>query len=229
MSPPIKGQSWELADVKVLCVRAHGPGGLASKKSVKTLEDLKGHSGLPYLTGGSNPNGPGDIPVLCVNGLGGEAAMYATNADLVATIGADALLQLGIADYGKGMGWVSFDFVVPAAGLYPLHMVYEQGGACAGLEWATVASPTLAWDDVSRAWVNDSATTNSLVSYRSVTGLPTPTVKIVKEGGVYNIYYTGTLVSAPAVGGTCQAVPGAQSPYTVPTGAGPSMFYRTRN
>jgi hypothetical protein len=185
--------------------------------------------GMPYLMGGSSPNRPIHIPTVCVSGYAGEEQMYATNANLVGTIGADAQLQLGIADYGKGMGWISFDFVVPTPGLYPLYMVYEQGGGGAGLEWASVAPTSLAWDDVTRSLVNDGTAAGALRSYRTVTVQPAPVLQIVKEGGVWKIYYTGTLKSSATVGGTYDAVPGATSPYTVPTGAAPMMFYRSSN
>ncbi len=184
--------------------------------------------GLPYVLGGGSPATPITVPVVCVSGFGGEEQMWAT-AGLTASIGADAQLEIGLADYGKGMGWVDFGFYVPAPGLYPLHAVYMQGGGGAGLEWVTAYSDTLAFDDVRRVIVNDSSTTGSTMAYRAVTMTPTPTISVVKEGGVFKINYTGTLRSAATANGSYQPVVGATSPYTIPTGATPGMFYRSSN
>ncbi|HWQ90264.1 MAG TPA: PA domain-containing protein, partial [Clostridia bacterium] len=183
--------------------------------------------GLPYLLGGSSVTKPIHIPVLCVNGFGGEEAMWATNANLVATIGADAQQQLGIADYGKGMSWIDCSVVVPQPGLYPLHLTYWQGGGGAGLEWATAYSDTLAWDDVRRVLVQDTATAGALNGYRALTVQPTPTIKVVKQGAGWTIQFTGTLLSSQTANGTYAPVAGATSPYTVPTGSGAAKFYRS--
>lgn len=184
--------------------------------------------GLPYVLGGGTPATPITVPVVCVSGFGGEEQMWAT-AGLTASIGADAQLEIGLADYGKGMSWVDFGFSVPAPGLYPLHAVYMQGGGGAGLEWVTAYSDTLAWDDVRRVLVNDESTAGSIKGYRAVTVQPTPTISVVKEGGVSKIYYTGTLRAAATVNGSYQPVAGATNPYTIPTGAAPAMFYRSSN
>ncbi len=185
--------------------------------------------GLPYVLGGTTPSTPITVPVVCVSGFGGEEQMWATHPELVASIGADAQMQISIDDRGRGMGWTDFGFVVPAPGLYPLHLTYMQGGGGAGLEWATVYSDTLAFDEVRRVLVNDSLTPGSVDGYRRVTALPTPTIKVVNTGGVVKIYYTGILRAAATVTGDYQPVAGATSPYTVPTGAALRMFYRASN
>ena len=113
-------------------------------------------------------------------------AVYATNANLVATIGADAQLQLGLADYGKGMGWIDLDFIVPQPGLYPMHMVYMQGGGGAGLERVTPGYRTRSHGMTSAAWLmQDTPTVGSLNSYRKLTVIPTPTISAVEpDAGV---------------------------------------------
>lgn len=77
--------------------------------------------------------------------------------------------------------------------------------------------------------VNDVNTAGSINGYRVVTVQPTPAIKVVNEGGVVKVYYTGTLRAATTVDGTYQAVAGASSPYTVPTSAALRMFYRSSN
>ena len=155
--------------------------------------------------------------------------MWANNPDLVASIGADAQLEIGLDDRGKGMSWTDFSFVVPAPGLYPLHVLYEQGGGGAGLEWSCVYSDTLTSDDIRRVIVNDPTIAGSITSYRAVTVKPTPTISIARDAGGLKITYTGTLLASATVNGTYQAVAGASSPYTVPTGTAVRMFYRSSN
>ena len=124
------------------------------------------------------------------------------------------------------MGWINCSFVVPQPGLYPLHMVYMQGGGGAGLEWATAYADTLAWDDVRRILVQDTTTPGSINSYRALTVQPTPTVTLSNRAGVWKIVFTGMLMSSSTVNGTYVPVAGATSPYTIPTGPAPAQFYR---
>ncbi len=186
--------------------------------------------GLPYVLGGNTPDTPITIPVVCVNGFGGEEAMWATEG-LVATIGADANLQLGVADYGKGMGWIDVNFVVPQAGLYPIHVTHWQGGGGAGFEWVSVkfSNTLLADDPITRVLINDSSDASSILAYRAVTALPAPALQVVKDGAAWKIIFTGVLRAASTVNGSYDIVPGAASPYTIPTGAAGAMFYRASN
>jgi hypothetical protein len=54
----------------------------------------------------------------------------------------------------------------------------------------------------------------------------TPTLSVGKQGTSYVITYTGVLRSCATANGTYNPVSGASSPYTIPTGAAPMMFYR---
>ena len=49
------------------------------------------------------------------------------------------------------------------------------------------------------------------------------------QGGSWKIVYTGTLQSSVTANGTYEDVQGAASPYSIPTGSGPSLFLRARN
>ncbi len=83
------------------------------------------------------------------------------------------------------------------------------------------------YDAVSRTLVND--TTSSQKAYRAVTQLPRPTMSLSFQGGSWKIVYTGTLQSSVTANGTYEDVQGAASPYSIPTGSGPSLFLRARN
>jgi hypothetical protein len=62
-----------------------------------------------------------------------------------------------------------------------------------------------------------------------VTVQPAPTIGVTTVGGTVQIIYTGTLKSSSTPGGTYSDVPGATSPYTIPTGAAPQQYYRSAN
>ncbi len=182
--------------------------------------------GLPYVLGGNTPDTPVTIPVLCVNGFGGEEQDVWAQPGLVATIGRDAHLEIGIADYGKGMSWVNFDFVAPQDGLYPIHVLYEQGGGGAGFEWANVTAETLAMQGT-HTLINDINTPGSIMAYRAVTVQLPPALSIARAGADVVITFEGILQSATTVNGTYTDVTGATSPYTTPATGG-ARFYRAR-
>jgi hypothetical protein len=177
-------------------------------------------NGFPYRPSGTLTN-PITIPVLAVSGYNGDRDFWITNANLTATIGASQAIELGGADYGKGMGWVDFSVIVPSAGLYPLNVIYYNGGGGAGIEFASI-SPV----DGSRTLINDTSNPNALLAYQAVTATAKPTVSIGKLGNTLTITFTGKLQSSSTVNGGYTDVAGATNPYTVPNTTG-AQFYRT--
>jgi hypothetical protein len=73
----------------------------------------------------------------------------------------------------------------------------------------------------------DSAGKNYAYNYSFVVPGP-PAIIIGPQGGSWAITYTGTLCSSATVDGTYSPVPGASSPYSIPTGSAPNLFYRSR-
>ena len=177
--------------------------------------------GFPFVMNGTpTGNGKITIPALNVSGYKGDRALW-TNANLTASIGASQAIELGGADFGKGMGWINFSVTVPAAGLYPLNLIWYNGGGGAGIEFASYLP------DGTRILVNDASNPSSLKAFRAVTAVTRPTVSVSRSGGTVTITYSGTLQSSSTVNGTYVNVPGATSPYPVPTGAAPAQFYRS--
>jgi hypothetical protein len=129
------------------------------------------------------------IPALHISGFNGEKDWFHTNGTLVATIGGDTHLQLGQADFGKGMDHRDFGFVVPAPGLYPMHLIYEQGGGGAGLEW-TLVNADVTFDGT-RMLMNDSATTGALMSYRAIITPPKFTSAKAINGALSMTWFGG--------------------------------------
>jgi hypothetical protein len=144
--------------------------------------------GTPEVMGGGTT--PITIPALHINGYNGEKEWFHTNGPLVATIGGDTHLKLGEADFGKGMDHRDFGFVVPAAGLYPLHLIYEQGGGGAGLEWSIVA-PDIAFDSANRVLVNDNTSSGTLLAYRAITTPPKFTSLTTLNGTLTMTWFGG--------------------------------------
>lgn len=174
----------------------------------------------PGIMGGS---GVINIPCLFVKYSDGmnliNAATTGTDSPLILSIGDDASVKLGEANYGKGASDVGFAFTVPQAGVYPFRLAWENGGGDANCEWFTYNMAT-----GERTLVNDVAN-GGLKAF--ITRAPVaPTLSVGKDGGVWKISYTGVLRAANTVNGAYEIVPGASSPYTIPTGDAAAKFYR---
>jgi hypothetical protein len=184
--------------------------------------------GTPEVMGGGTT--PITIPALHINGFNGEKDWFHTNGPLVATIGGDTHLKLGEADFGKGMDHRDFGVSVPAAGLYPLHLIYEQGGGGAGLEW-TLVGPDIPFDSANRILMNDNTTPGSLLSYRAITTPPKFTSVIAANGSLTLVWFGGgVLQESSTIAPTTWTDVNPQPPgdtYLVST-AGPAKFYRLR-
>jgi hypothetical protein len=185
-------------------------------------------NGTPdHMTGGAPA--PITIPAMSVIGFGGARDWWLTNGTLTASIGASDHLIINADEVGKGMSHVDAPLFVPAAGAYPIHLTYYQGGGGAGLEWSIVNAGTTA--DGDRSLINNLADPASLVAYLPTAAAvtPLPSVGVGKQGNNVVITFTGTLTSSTSVNGTYTPLPGATSPYTVPAGTAQSQFYKSHN
>ena len=121
---------------------------------------------------------------------------------------------------GRGAADTIFGFEVPAAGVYPMRLIWYEGGGGANVEWFTVGS------DGTKTLINAEG---GLKAYRSLSANPTPlscpgvgpviSASLNAEGNVV-LTFTGTLHSSDSVTGTFEPVEGATSPYTVTVKAG---------
>ncbi|HWV99323.1 MAG TPA: hypothetical protein VNZ64_06460 [Candidatus Acidoferrum sp.] len=183
--------------------------------------------GLPFVETSAGP--PVTIPMLVVNGYNGQRDFWVTDSGLSATIGSDANLVLGQADYTKGMGHVDFGFAVPAPGAYPLRLLYFQGNNGAGLEWSTVQTGLL--PEGTRVLVNDPTAAGSLQAFRAVTAQPQLNPAKLANG-VVTISWAGAAILQqatrlnPADWADVQPQPGNTS-YSAPVSGG-NLFFRLR-
>lgn len=76
---------------------------------------------------------------------------------------------LGVFDGGRGAGDTTFDFLVTTSGVYTLRLIYEEGDGDASCEFYSVDLVT-----GQKILINDPASTNAIVSYRVLTGVPQP-------------------------------------------------------
>lgn len=121
---------------------------------------------------------------------------------------------------GRGTGETPFGFEVPVAGLYPIRLIWWEGGGGADCEWYSIAP------DGTRTLINAEG---GLKAYRSLGANPTPlscpgvgpviSASLNAEGNVV-LTFTGTLHSSDSVTGMFEPVEGATSPYTVTVKAG---------
>ncbi len=170
-----------------------------------------------------------DIPLVTIKRSDGDAlAMALTNNTSVnvtltpeelVNIPADSAL-LGQADYNKGAGDVLFNVTVPAAGVYPLRLVWFQGGGGGACEWFSYVGG-------SRVLINDGTATNgpALKAYYGL-AMP-PAVTLQANGNSVVVDYTGTLQQADKVNGPWTDVFG-QPPLVMPVNQASSQFFRSR-
>jgi hypothetical protein len=126
---------------------------------------------------------------------------------------------------GSIVAVVDTQFVVnvPEAGVYPMRMVWFEGGGGAHVEWYSVSSSG------EKILLNDVSNPDALKTYQSRDYEPpleaTITIDVNAEGEVV-LTYTGTLQSADQADGPFDDVIGATSPYvTAPTDT--VKFYRS--
>ncbi|MBX7106727.1 MAG: hypothetical protein K1X57_21815, partial [Gemmataceae bacterium] len=128
-------------------------------------------------------------------------------------------------NYGRGATDSVFAVNVAQPGVYPLRLVWQEGGGGANVEFFSVSA-----DGGTKVLLNDSATAGALKSYRARTGGGgPPTLSIARSGSNVTITFSAgsTLQSAPAVNGPFTDVAGATSPHTA-AASQPAVYYRAR-
>jgi hypothetical protein len=126
---------------------------------------------------------------------------------------------LGIANYGRAASTTQFTFLVQAAGLYPMQMIYfksQLGGGGVELYYNGASGNVL---------LNDPNTPGSIKAY--YLSAPSLFLNINRSGNNVVLSWanpSAILESAPALNGPYATIPGATSPYTVPAGAQEQFF-----
>jgi hypothetical protein len=155
---------------------------------------------------------------------------YLTNSIAVTgTIRGDPAVSLGGFDNGRGATDTIFNFQVPQAGVYPMRMLFHQGGGGMNCEWFSLKA------DGSRVLVNDTVN-GGLKAYRARTFTAAPQFSPTTiSGGNVTISWTGTgtLQQATALTGsagdwTDVSPPPAGNSYQITGATSGNKFFRLR-
>jgi hypothetical protein len=189
--------------------------------------DLAGS--LPFGMGGSDAS----VTIPCVMVDWSQYANFwpslSTNAadSITVSIGEDCSPLLGEQDGGRGQGTPTiFSFYVPQAGVYPLRLLYFQGGGGANVEWFSVSA------NGNYVLLNDTSNPAGLKAFRARTIPPGNRGKLnapVVNGANVTISWTptGELEEADSVLGPWEKSPDQSSPQTR-TAAGKQKYFRLR-
>lgn len=131
---------------------------------------------------------------------------------------------MGIFNGGRGASDTIFAFRVPVAGVYPMRLIWYEGGGGANAEWFTITKAGV------RTLIN-SADAGSVKAFRSrdeTQKLPSDgaTISAVRQGANLVITFTGRLQSSDSAAGPYTDVAGAVSGSPIPT-TGARKFYRS--
>lgn len=199
--------------------------------------DLTGMAGAPGFPDQPIPGLPGtgatkdnvtaeicaylDLPAgyqkFAVNGDDGWKVQIGTPGDTTGTV-------LFARDRGAGARDIPFAFITPEAGLYPIRIVWYQGGGDGNLEFFTYGPNN------TKIPVNDGNNPDARKAYYALKTVARPTIEIAAQpAGAIRITFTGKLQSTTSLNPVdWQDVAGATSPLDVPP-SGPERYYRTVN
>lgn len=127
-------------------------------------------------------------------------------------------------DVGKGASDVPFSFIVPEAGLYPVRLVYYNGGSGGNLEYFSYDAAG------NKIPINDRNNEASIKAYYELASVVKPVItSAVQSNGQIIILWSngGTLESAPSLSGPWASTGDSDGSYTEPA-LGTMKFYRVR-
>ena len=132
-------------------------------------------------------------------------------------------------DRGAGNRDIPFGFVIPAAGIYPMRVVYYQGGGGGNFE-------VFSYDpDVTggKILLNDPTNPKAIKSYFRASGgvQPAPQITVTSSGGNITITWTngGELLTATDVAGPWTTTGDTSGSHTEPIGTGNKFFQIRRS
>lgn len=177
--------------------------------------------GVPVIMGGESTGI--EIPgVMISKGEGDQLkALLASSpaGSVTVTFGVDTTKVLGESHVYTT---TEFSVLAPAPGLYPVRLLYYEGGGGAHVEWYSIDEAG------ARHLLNDDMDDAALRAYASVNASTAePSISIIRVGDAIQIQFTGTLQSSTDLINFTD-VPGATSPYTVPANAPARLFFRAR-
>ncbi len=185
--------------------------------------EVQNRTDLPITLGAGTYGGQVTIPTMMISQNDGATlkAHLADPGGVWVTVGHYPGTILGQFDSyaGRGTTETTFSFGVGQPGVYPLRLVWNNGGGAYSCEWYTLDASG------NRTLVNDTVA-GALKAYRARVVATPPALSIAHVGPNVVITFDGTLQSATNVQGPYTDVMVATSPYTVPAPTGAAMFFR---
>lgn len=178
-----------------------------------------------------------DIPAIMIKRSDGDAIVAALAGNTVAVNATltpmDDLINpgpnspvLGQADFGRGASTVGggtlFNVSVPEAGVFPIRVLWFEGGGGASVEFFSSLD-----GGATRVLVNDTANPTALKAYYGLAASVLPEVSISVSGNTVTVDYTGTLQMADEVNGPYVDFYG-QPPLQFQLNRVGSQFFRSR-
>jgi hypothetical protein len=171
-----------------------------------------------------------NIPAVMINYTAGQALHNALeNGQTVnVTLQSHHYTNLGYYDGGRGSSDTLFGFAVPAAGVYPMRLMYYNGTGGANCEWFTVDQ------NGDKVLLNDLSNPNALKAFRTRSEIPlqplSASLGVSLSGSTLTFTWSGTgykLQSTPTLASPTwtDVANGGSSPAT-DTVSGGSKFYR---
>ncbi|MBU6402955.1 MAG: hypothetical protein KGS61_21755, partial [Verrucomicrobia bacterium] len=191
------------------------------------------HSGGDLIITMGNNGEVRTIPAVMINYNSGQSLHTAVEAGTTVnvTLSSHPYSTLGQFNGGRGSSDTLFGFNVPAAGVYPLRLMWFNGTGGANCEWFTI-------DRASGKYtlINDATSTNSLRAFQARANIPIPppvtqpTLGVGLSGTTLTFTWTGTgvkLQSAATLSNpTWTDVSGGSASGATDQVSGTTKFYR---
>ena len=171
---------------------------------VNNRDPDSGEGKFPIVMGGAVV----DLPAVMVSKVQGAEIKALAGTDTMVTIAPDTTSKvLGSFDGGRGASDTVFAFNVTQPGLYPMRLLWFEGGGGANLEWFTVTS------DGTKVPINDPSNPNAIKAYQTRTFTPGSTVSGNPPAGLSGATLTNVAVDAATKTITADVPAGSEQGY----------------
>ena len=171
---------------------------------INSRDPDSGEGKFPIVMGGAVV----DLPAVMVSKPQGAEIKALAGTDTMVTIAPDTTTKvLGSFDGSRGASDTVFAFNVTQPGLYPMRLLWFEGGGGANLEWFTVTG------DGTKIPINDPSNANAIKAYQTRTFTPSSTVTGTPPAGLSGATLTNVSVDAATKTITADVPAGSEQGY----------------